>query len=210
MKPETKAFLRSVPGQLSLLGVTFLGAIALAVLTILLRDILFEPYIREKYPPADARTQEFLEKLVDGNAEIETLEKLIDREAERLAQRQGPIAEKDREARIQAHRPDAVRQVLSACYGYWMMHRDSENEDRILKALYRQYPEETADLLKRTFIVGNLEQKLLALDGVNWLNQENSDAAHRLLDYARQQAVQRRDTPILSKCDQILSDQKRE
>lgn len=210
MKPATKIFLRSIPGQLSLLGITFLGAIALAVVAILSRDILFEPYVREKYPAADAETRRFLEDLIEGEARIESLEKLIDREAERLAQRQGPIGEQDRETLADRQRAKAVEQVLAACYGYWMMHRRSEKEDRILAALLGQYEQEMVDLLQRTLVVGNFEQKLLALDGVNWLNQENSHQALRLLDYARQQALRRGDTRIIAKCDQILSEMKRE
>ena len=210
MKFADKEFLRSVPGQLLLLAGTFLGAIILAVAAILLRGVMFEPYVREKYPAVDAETQKFIEGLVEGHSRIETLEKLIDREADRLAQRRRPASNADRLALAKRERPEAVKNVLSACYGYWMTHRTSEKEDRILAALARQSEQELPDLLRRTLVVGNLRQKLLALEGVKWLNLRNPRPADLLLDYARNQALHRRDSEIIAKCDQILTAVKRE
>jgi hypothetical protein len=49
----SRSYIRSVHGQLTLLGGTFLGAVALAVAALCVRGAFFERYVREKYPPAE-------------------------------------------------------------------------------------------------------------------------------------------------------------
>jgi hypothetical protein len=73
------SYLRSVQGQMSLFGVVFVGGVVLAVAAVCLRDRLFAPFVREKYPPLDdelaARAREEAPADLDrlGPGELEQL-----------------------------------------------------------------------------------------------------------------------------------------
>jgi hypothetical protein len=58
MRLLTRAYLRSVRGQLALLGLTFAGALGLAAAALCLRDRLFERWARESYPPLDGNVKD--------------------------------------------------------------------------------------------------------------------------------------------------------
>jgi hypothetical protein len=73
-----RLWLRSVPGQLTLLGVTYVGAVVLAVAALCLRSLLFEPYIRETYQTAE-RLGPLVRAVARGDATREQLQQL-DRE----------------------------------------------------------------------------------------------------------------------------------
>jgi hypothetical protein len=55
-------FIRSIRGQLSLLGLTYTGAVALAVLALCFRSRFFEYHARESYPEPSARIVEMIEQ----------------------------------------------------------------------------------------------------------------------------------------------------
>lgn len=50
-----KEYLRSTQGQVSLFAATFAGAIVLAVVSVAVRSVFFERFVREDYPIADDR-----------------------------------------------------------------------------------------------------------------------------------------------------------
>jgi hypothetical protein len=55
-------FIRSIRGQLALLGLTYAGAVALAVVALFFRTGFFEYHVRESYPEPSSRILETIEE----------------------------------------------------------------------------------------------------------------------------------------------------
>jgi hypothetical protein len=72
----SRVYLRSIRGQLTLLGVTYLGAVALAVVALCLRNWFFESTVREKYAPVPQSLQSLARDVAEGKGGKEQLEKL--------------------------------------------------------------------------------------------------------------------------------------
>jgi hypothetical protein len=66
----TRTLLRSAPGQLGLLGVLYAGAVVLGVAAWCLRPVLFEPYIRERFPPLSEAQAALARELAGGAANV--------------------------------------------------------------------------------------------------------------------------------------------
>jgi hypothetical protein len=67
--PRSQAWkqrVRSVQGQLALLAVTYAGALGLVVLALVLRTVLFERYVREKFEPMPAPLQAAAQRIASG------------------------------------------------------------------------------------------------------------------------------------------------
>lgn len=103
----SRASLRSVEGQLVLLGLIYLGAAVLAVGALALRGVLFERWVQEKYPPLPAELKTVLEDVAQGRGTAEEFVKTIDR----LARQQGGTVQP-----VSAARAD----LLQAAYGAWV------------------------------------------------------------------------------------------
>jgi hypothetical protein len=59
-------FLRSAPGQLTLLAILYGGAVLLAVAALCLRSVAFEPFIRERVPPLPERLAELARTVAEA------------------------------------------------------------------------------------------------------------------------------------------------
>ena len=55
-------FVRSIRGQLTLLGLTYIGAVGLAVVALFFRSSFFEYQVRERYPEPSARMLAMIER----------------------------------------------------------------------------------------------------------------------------------------------------
>jgi hypothetical protein len=73
-------FLRSIRGQLGLLGLAYAGAVALAVVALCLRAWFFESYARERYPEASASLRAMIERAARGAPDRGTAEPLSPQE----------------------------------------------------------------------------------------------------------------------------------
>lgn len=77
--PDSKAIrrkLKTAEGQLLLLATTFLGALVMAVGTLCLRSVLFEPYIRHRVEELNDNLKERGEKVASDEQPAESLKKL--------------------------------------------------------------------------------------------------------------------------------------
>jgi hypothetical protein len=72
----TRLWLRSVPGQLALLGGAYLGAVVLAVVALCLRGVFFERFIGETYRAAPEDLTAALRAAAAGEATPEQLRRL--------------------------------------------------------------------------------------------------------------------------------------
>jgi hypothetical protein len=74
-------FIRSIRGQLVLLGLTYTGAVALAVLALCFRSRFFEYHIRESYPEPSARVLEMVEQAARASGNATAPERLSNEES---------------------------------------------------------------------------------------------------------------------------------
>jgi hypothetical protein len=208
MSPRWRRFLRSVQGQLTLLGVTFVGAVGLAILTIALRPVLFESYIREKYPAADVSVIQLARAIIAGQAGDREVLALIDDFAEQLASQEqakgaGPLKGSKKE-RIERNRPKATAEVASTLYGYWMQHGEDDPGDALLRSLLRTARPETLYCLKRTLAVGDAEQRSRAVHAASVAAAIDPGEVRGLLEYARDRAARRGEASLAEQAQEVL------
>ncbi len=170
--------LPSARAQLLLFGGTFLGAVALAILGLLLRDRVFEPWVRESYPKLSADQGQLVEELTADRIEP-------DRQSERLDQVTWP--ENGR-----------------AIYGAWIENPALDPKDQLARRLAQAHPDWLLRQLQGTLVAGNLSQRARALDWLRLFPTEQAEAARRLADYAQKRARHRRELDLLEKADVVL------
>jgi hypothetical protein len=175
---------RSVAVQLGLLGVTFVGALGLAVVALCLRSLFFEKYVREIHaPPAE-------------NAEA-----LVSR-----LEHPGPAEDRPRglsvEVRLAADRRAAAD--WDALYGLWMSPiPGSPAEARVVKLLWSR-PEATLARIRATSVVGNPDQRARALVLLSSVpaSPVRKDAAG-LCRFVRERARRRGEWSLFTRADQV-------
>jgi hypothetical protein len=181
MKLPSRAFLRSAAGQLGVLGGTFAGAVALAVAALLLRDRLFEPYVREKYPPLEGRVLAAARDLAGSD-----------------------LSEKERKKRESEVRETTAG--LDAVYGGLIQSRDLDREGRLARWLVRSGPEDFLGRLRRTLTVGNEEQRAAALRLLElFAPTQNKAEAAELARRARERARRRGEAAVVEAADAALA-----
>lgn len=186
------AWLRTVRGQLTLLGITFLGAAVLAVIIVCLREAVFERYIRETYPPAGTWAQEVARDLADPATPPQRLEAIRAAVVER--------ANAARESRKPA--PD-----LEELYGLWQLNPDVDPGGLMAARLTRFVPDWAIDRLKRTLAAGNPDQRGGAL---RWLRaiadqEETADQVRALAAQTRRRAAARGEEAIRLQAESVLA-----
>jgi hypothetical protein len=131
--------LRTVRGQVILFAATFLGAIVLALLALLLRERVFEYYVREKYPVLAEVNRKRIEELSAQDVDPKRLDELL-----------GAVGQPDNWAQV---------------YGAWIEQPGLDPDDRLGKRLASAFSDHLPERLKRTLVAGNLEQRGRALRG---------------------------------------------
>jgi hypothetical protein len=181
MKLPSRAFIRSVSGQLTLLGGTFVGAVVLAVTALLLRDRLFEPYIKEKYPPLEGRLLEVARELAGAD-----------------------LKEKDREKLEEEVRKTATG--IDAVYGGLILSRDLDRQGRLAQWLIRRDRADLLGRLRRTLTVGNEEQRGGALRLLGrFADGKDSEEVVELAHQARERARRRGEAALVEEADSVLA-----
>jgi hypothetical protein len=180
MKLPSRAYLRSVQGQLAVLGITFAGGVALAGAALLLRDRLFEPYAREKYPPLEGRAQEVAKELAGGPIDPKQREKL--------------------EKELQE-----MPKAMDAVYGELITGSGLDGEQRLARWLIRANRKDLLGRLRRTLVVGSPAQRAEALRFLGLLagGQANGDVIE-LASRAREQARRRGEAALVEQADGLL------
>jgi hypothetical protein len=188
----TRQFIRSVQGQLSLLAATYAGAILLALGAWIFRSILFEPYIREKFPPLKADLAVALLQVADGQADPGTLAKTIDELAEKET-RAGDI--------------DSARDKLWAeIYGEWINRDDLDPANRLAGVFLSEQNCLIFERLRRTLVAGNEQQRgrALYLLGLTATDEDRA-LARQLCAYARERALRRNEPELVRQAEQVLN-----
>jgi hypothetical protein len=179
MKRLTRAYLRSVHGQLALLGATFVAAAVLAVTAILLRDWFFERYVKEKYPSVGDLTRELAEGAAAGRLDAEDDSKL----ATMAAGSQG----------------------LDELYGLWIEEGDLDPAGRLARRLLELNGAGMLSRVRRTLAAGDPRQRARALDLLTLVSADgNRPEALELARYARRRASDRKETDLVRRADAVL------
>jgi hypothetical protein len=166
--------LRSARGQMVLFGLTFLGAVALAVVALCLRDVFFEPFVREKYPALGEGDRARAGELAAENVEPGRLKELL--------------GEVNREA----------------VYGAWVEEPDLDPARRLARRLAAAQPDWLLDRLTRTLVAGNPRQRARATQWLALLPEGRRDEARALARFARTRAERRHEAELAEEADAVL------
>ena len=168
--------LQTVRGQMTLFGVTFVGAIGLAVLALLLRDRLFEVYVRESYPPVSSGDRERVKELASEKLEPTRCDEL-------LSELRGT-------------------DLRERTYGAWIDDPELDPANRLGQRFASAQLDWVLDRLQRTLVAGNPAQRARA---VEWLKiMADRPEALELIRYARTRAVRRHERDLLRQAQTAL------
>ncbi len=178
---------RSVPVQLALLGVTFVGALGLAVLSLCLRSIFFERYVRETYAPLTESAEELISRLERPKVESK----------KEKAEEEPPVAD-----------PAVERRKLAdwhAVYSLWMNPpADPVVDEARLRKLLWSKPEATLERIRATSVVGNPAQRTRALELLSSVPASPvRDDAVALSRFVRERARRRGELSLFTRAEQI-------
>jgi hypothetical protein len=168
--------LRSLPGQLSLFGIAFAGAVVLAVAAVCLRGRIFEPFIREKYPAVDEALEARLCRLA-----CDALD--------------------DEEAREELRRLEKQREAL---YGAWIERPDLDPSGRFARLFGGVHSPWLLARLEQTLVAGNVAQRRRAQTWLKYLPEEMAGEARALAEFARERALHRREDDLVQELDAVL------
>jgi len=189
----SREFLRSIEGQLALLGIIFVGATVLAVAALALRNLLFEPYIRDRYPSPPAELAARLTELAEDRAAVEKIEN----ELERLARLRARS-----EIQLLAARED----IFHAAYGFWIERPELDPQGRVAKCFFSAHGQFTIERIRLTLAAGNEEQRGRAVVLLRWAVESDSQAeAIQLCRFARQRAERRYESALVQQADRTLA-----
>jgi hypothetical protein len=181
---------RSVPVQLGLLGVTFVGALGLALLTLCLRSIFFERYVRETYPPLTESAEALMTRLEHPPAEPEP-PKPKEKSPEPI-----PIEEPATNRRFAAD--------WDSLYSLWMNPPAEPLDEGRLRKLLWSKPEATLPRVRTTSVVGNVAQRTRALELLSSIpDSPVRDDAVALSWFVRERARRRGERSLFTRADQV-------
>jgi len=188
--PRWRAFLRSVPGQLSLFGITFLGAVVLAVVGLFFRDSFFERHSHEHYKPLSSATEKVAKELLRNDLTAEQEKKALEQLGEMPSERE---------------------QQLDELYGTWIEDRLQEPgqrldpNNRLARRLMRLCGSEMLQRVGRTLVVGNAAQRSRALQMLELADSEAlRPGSIELARYARTRAERRGDVDLAHQAADLL------
>jgi hypothetical protein len=185
------AWARSVPAQMGLLAATFAGAIVLALVTLGLRALVFERYVRETYPPSTEHPRALVERLESA-----------------LSSAGKPAADADELADGPADpQTVALREAADwdALYALWMTRPAGGPGEQRLRTLLWSRPAATLERIRGTSVVGNLAQRSRALELLASVPASHSSSdALRLCRYVRERARRRGEHDLFTRADRVL------
>jgi hypothetical protein len=145
----TKVPIRSVQAQLGLMAIAYAGGVALAILAICLRGILFERFIREKYPPVSDRIDVILRNVARGEGSALQLESLA---RERVESQTSQVP-------IQTRYVRALDEIMDAVYGAWIEEPTLDARGSLGRSLLSSEPSLIIARIRRTLAAGDLRQR---------------------------------------------------
>ena len=168
-------FIRSIRGQLTLLGLTYLGAVGLAVVALFFRTSFFEFHVRERYPEPSARMLAMIERggRTSAAEDAETVERLSTEERE-------------------------------AVYGAWISDPAIDPTGQVAVRVLWRNPDEIMRRLRITAVVGNLAQRRRALELLSYAMPEARDEAIALCRFLAARARRRGEWALVEEANQVL------
>lgn len=205
LKPRFQNYIRSVQGQLHLFLAVFLGAIALSVVTWILRSHFFEPYVRQLPVKTLTGAETLTDRLRSGVAgahEVHAaLERLVDNLLDKPGTKELPtIPEQRDEYRAKAKQqvlPEAREKLVASLYWAWLDQSSVDGNDRLLEQLLVTMPDAVVQNLHRTLVVGNAQQKQRAFQGLLQAQRSGIAQADAVIEYAQRKARRRGESLLL-------------
>jgi hypothetical protein len=189
--------LRTVRGQLALLGVIFAGAAALAVVILCLRGALFERYAREKYPPLEGYAEEAGRVLAAPESSAEQVAEV----GKRLEERMKPTATPN------GPRSGPGSRELDGLYGAWVADETLDPAGHLARRLTRLQPDWVFRRLRVTLVAGSPPQQSRALAWLRLVASEAefADRAAELAAYAARKGERRGDRDIQEQAEAVIA-----
>jgi hypothetical protein len=191
--------LRSVRGQLELLGVVFAGAVVIAVIILFLRESVFEYYAREKYPQPEENAKAAIKALVDVLVDPASTKEQIDDVGKKLEEK----VPSPQNAGQPQKKPDY--RDLEAIYGTWMLDDALDPGGNLAKRLTRMQPDWVFRRIRVTLVAGSTAQQTRALTWLRFVASEFPDRVDELATYARRKAERRGDVDLRQQADAVLA-----
>jgi hypothetical protein len=168
-------FIRSIRGQLALLGVTYIGAAGLAVVALIFRTSFFEYHVRERYPEPSARILAMIERggRASASDDADALERLSASE-------------------------------LDAAYGAWISDPAADPTGQTAVRVLWGNPDALIRRLRMTAVAGNLEQRRRALALLSYAKPEARDEAIALCRFLAERARRRGEWALVDEANHVL------
>jgi hypothetical protein len=188
--------LRSMPGQLALLGLMFFCAVVLGLVILCLRVSVFERYSHETYSPPD----DFAEQAGRILANPKSTEEQVKEVGRKLAERMNPST-------INQQQSKAQLKDLEGLYGAWMRDESFDRGGDLAKRLTRLQPDWVFRRLRTTLVAGSPAQQSRALVWLRSIaeDQSNKGQIEMLANYARRKAERCGDRDVLQMADAVLA-----
>ena len=183
--------LRSVRGQLILLGVTFAGAVVVAGIVLGLRGAVFEHYVREKYQPDD-EARDTARVLADPASTPEQVAAVGKKLDEKIQPGGQP--------------PRQNFGVLDRLYGVWVLDEVPDPDGNLARRLTQLQPDWVFRRLRVTLVAGSPAQQARALV---WLRHvaggDHAERVEELAAYALRKAERRGDVELKGQAAAVLA-----
>jgi hypothetical protein len=185
-----RQFLRSVQGQLSLMGVIYLGGIVLAIAALVTRSRFFEPHVREKYAAIPEQLRDVVRKRAAGEIEtpalVSSIEAFVDKQEE------------------SARRRDLTTDdVAGLIYGQLSDDPELDPRNLLAKSMIETYGPAIRERIRRTLVLGNLEQRRRAVRLLSLFPPSDAEALE-LCRYALKRSRDRGETELATEAKAIL------
>jgi hypothetical protein len=186
-----RLYLRSVPGQLALFGVVFLGAAVIAFVPYFFRERFFERHLKETYPDLAGYADQAARVLGSPHSDKDDVEKVYDE----LVKRDKKVTD----SRLRWKNLDAI-------YGAWIQGDAPGDPMLLARRLVEFQPDRLVERVQRTLAAGDPAQRERAIDFLAAVAKEEGmrDDVIRLARAARTRALRRGEAEVAERAGALL------
>jgi len=188
--------IRSVPGQIAMLGIVFFCSFVLGIVIVCLRVPVFERYSRETYLPLDGYAED-ASRILAG-------QKSTDEQVAEVGKR---LTERINSAATDPKKTKAQFNDLEKIYGAWIQDDSLDASGYLVKRLTKLQTEWIFQRLRTTLVAGSPAQQARALVWLRSVAGQNSndEPVEQLAEYARRKAERRGDRDVLELAEAVLA-----